>query len=354
MSVTIQDFLSHLDSKRAFYAFVVALAASVPLIFAGLGAPLAPSIPVVLYGGLLFHCQSKYFLAFSSTVKDSPYFLGFILTLLALVQLLLGGIAAGADNALINNALVTRVAGAILPTVCGIFFRQLLMSWDPGETYFDKEYQTIAEGLRTDAAQFRDSQARFVQLVTEFVRTREELLSGEEKVFSEYVSGLKEGSTILSRIQRDYPKRIDGLLVKLDELAVGVAQAATKIQSTFVDMSGTFAQEFDGSRAALAAARTELESDVAALQGAFRGGLAGFAEHAEGLRNAASSEEESAALVRNATVQLSQRVGESGAEITRAVADIKRLTVEIGAIDGIVDDLLRLLTERIRALDAAG
>jgi len=346
----IQEFLSRLDSKRAFYLFVIALYASVLLIISGTGEPWAPSIPVVLYGTILFFCQNKYFLAFSSTVKDSPYFLGFILTLVGLVEILWVNIAREEGTAIV----ITKVASAILPTVFGIFLRQLLMSWDSGDAYFDREYQTIADGLRTDAAKFRDSQARFVQLVAEFVKTREELLSDEEKVFAEYVSGLKESTSILSKIQRDYPKRLADLFQKLDSLGDSVGQAAGRIQNTVTGLSDTYGQEFEKSRTALAAARAELESQIVALQAVFKSGLAGFTEHAESLKRAASSHAESAALVRTATGQLSTRISETGDEVSKVVNDLKRLTGEVKTIDEIVNDLLTLINDRIRALRAAG
>lgn len=346
----IQRFLSLLNARQAFYLFFLALAVSIFLIFAEIGEPWSASLPVIAYGYALFFVQKKYSVALNSTVKDSPYFLGFILTLIGLVEILSSGFTETANT----SVLVSKVATAIFPTVCGIFFRQLLLSWDPEDAYFDREYQTIAEALRTDAANFRDSQARFVQLVSEFTKTREELLSGEEKIFTDYVGALKEGTSVLSKIQRNYPKRIEGLLQEIEGITGKVSKAGETIQATVVGLSNTYSQEFEQSRKVLAAARTELENETLSANSAFGKSIVGFSQHAEGLNKAATSHLESAKLVQDATTKLAQRIVESGTGMSQIVSDLTRLSGEIRAIDGVVGDLINLLNSRIRDLRATG
>ncbi len=343
----LQAFFSHLTARQAFSLFAVALLTSAFLIFENIGEPLSPSLPVILYGSTLFYCQKKFFLTLNTTVKDSPYFLGFILTLLGLMEILNGGLVAQG-----TSTVVPRVGAAILPTVFGIFFRQLLLSWDSSDAYFDREYQSIADGLRTDAAKFRDAQARFVGLVTEFVKTREELLSGEEKVFGEYVAALKEGTSVLAKIQRNYPKRIDGLLEDIAAVSGRVSNAASSIEATVTALTQTYAREFEENRRVLAAARSDLENQAAAAQLAIGNSLSGFAAHAEGLRQAAASHVSGSQSVRDANTKLAEQIAESSAEVSHVVGDLKRLAAEVKAIDEIIGDLINLLSNRVRELRA--
>ncbi len=212
MFSAVQDFLLRLTPSRAFALFFGCFAISTVLIFAEWGKPLSPSLPVIAYGAVLFYCQKWLFVQLNATTKDSPYFLGFLLTLIALLQVL----SLDLSGAVNKEFMVREVGAAILTTICGLFMRQLLLSRDPTEEAQDRVFQGLADEIRKDTLEFHQAQKLFVGLVKEFVQTREEMFAREEKAFSQYIEGLQEGATILGKIQRQYPKRVENLLDSIE------------------------------------------------------------------------------------------------------------------------------------------
>jgi hypothetical protein len=85
----------------------------------------------------MFYCQSSLYVQFNGTTKDSPYFLGFLLTLVALLQIL----SADLSESLGREFMTREVGAAVLTTVCGLFMRQLLLSRDPSEEAQDRVFQ---------------------------------------------------------------------------------------------------------------------------------------------------------------------------------------------------------------------
>src|SRR6266704_1707626 len=124
------NFLRNFSASRAFYAFAIAFALGTLSIYASWG-PWVPALPVVLYGLMLLVAQVGHFVSLEDSVKDSPYFLGFLLTLAALLKALaamgadLKNPSAAADS---SSTLLAAASAAIVPTVAGLFMRQALLS----------------------------------------------------------------------------------------------------------------------------------------------------------------------------------------------------------------------------------
>jgi hypothetical protein len=154
MFTAVQDFLLRLTPLRAFFLFSGCLLAGSMLIFIEWGKPVTPSLPVVAYGLVLFYCQTHLYVQFNATTKDSPYFLGFLLTLIALFQIL----SSDLGESIGREFMVREVGAAVLTTVCGLFMRQLLLSRDPSEEAHDRVLQTLAEEIRRDTVEFHRAQ----------------------------------------------------------------------------------------------------------------------------------------------------------------------------------------------------
>src|SRR6266487_45382 len=134
-------FLGNLTPGRAFFLFCLALATGVILIVLNLGGWIA-MIPVIVYGALLYIAQAFFLVSLDETVKDSPYFLGFLLTLSAIFKAL--GLASGLSSSGGGQSSLLQAAGeAILPTLVGLFMRQALLSRDPAEDVRQAVFQSL-------------------------------------------------------------------------------------------------------------------------------------------------------------------------------------------------------------------
>ncbi len=358
---------------RAFGLFFLAFAISVYLILNELGEPWAPSLPVLGYGLLLFYAQLRYYVDLNATVKDAPYFLGFILTLIALLKVL-SGIRPGVTTD--PTFLTQHVGAAILTTVAGLFVRQLLLSRDPAEEGRDAVFQSLAKEIKERTVDFYQSQKQFVALVQEFVATREGLFSQEEKAFTRYVERMQAAGTILGRLESEHVERFDKVLTAFDSASTAFARAgsegATKLLHVRQEIEAQLKQEGESHRRAvasgaeaLAASRSALEAELGALNGVLAGALPLVSEQVKALAAQVAVYPGAVAGLHESVQSLSQEVLAIRDSIATVGADLKALSSGLGAlpdelggrlrsisadlkgIDAIVDDLVQLLNKRI-------
>jgi hypothetical protein len=202
----------------------------------------------VLYVAALVYAQKVYLVAINSTVKDSPYVLGFILTMAALTKIFrdIAGVSGGTLGIPIRTV-VGEAGTAILATVVGLFGRQLLLSLDPLEYDRDLQFQSIAQQVRDSTAEFHRTQRRFLGLVEEFVSARERLFSREESASTAYVQRLESHNQLLVQLEQQYPARIANITKALDdaidELKRGVTVGATELTKFNEALSSVLASE---------------------------------------------------------------------------------------------------------------
>jgi hypothetical protein len=163
------------------------------LVFGGWGKPFLPTLPVVGYGLVLIVSQEVYYVQLAASIRDSPYFLGFILTLIEILNVLFIGFPQ--EN--IGGFLFREIGAAILTTAAGLMMRQILLANDAAEEAQDRMFRTLAEEVRKDTVEFHQTQKLFVNLIREFVQTRERMFSEEEKASAEYLKVLREAATKL-------------------------------------------------------------------------------------------------------------------------------------------------------------
>jgi hypothetical protein len=175
--------------------------------------------------------------------------------------------------------------------------------------------------------EFHRTQKLFVDLVRECVQSREDLFVREEQAFTKYVERLQEGATVLGNIQLRFPKLGEDLL---NSFEIGVA----KIKTIWTEQETTFGN--------IAKAYTE----------AFEREKQMLSQHAEEIgRLAASYPQAGAALTRSAR-ELYDAVLQAKQGVTGFSGDIGQISIDVKAIDKIVDDVVRLLRERLNALSA--
>jgi hypothetical protein len=384
----VQDFLIRLTPTRAFTLFSIALLAGVGLILSNITPLWGPLVPVLFYGLALAYAQKRFFVQLDGTLKDSPYFLGFILTLFALYDIFLQISAAG-DGGFAIPVIVGKAGGAILPTVVGLFMRQVLLSLDPSEEARDALFQSLAKEIREQTVEFHQTQARFVKLVTEFTSAREKMFSREEKVFTRYVERLDAGASVLGRLQEQYPARIDELLAKAelarDRFAALNQQMEEQIgkwreaMDTRIEAAGSQHEAaIRASESAVTKAGEGLEAQTRALLEVvekaspdlsdrvreIEGALAKYASSAtsvsEGLRGvadqASTTREDLRALgasARSSGVELVQATTDTGEQLRKLLQERLQATHDdLKAIDAIIDELARVLRERLTPVSA--
>ncbi|MDA2935014.1 hypothetical protein MYX82_11835 [Acidobacteria bacterium AH-259-D05] len=210
MLEAVQGYLSELTPNRVLLLFVIALVAGSTVLVANVGGPFVVAVGtgaiVFAYGIVLFYSQTYLFVGLRPPVKNSPYILGFILTLVAFFNIFFKAewsvVTRGID--IDPSLLVGQVGGALLSTIVGLGMRQVIVISDPQEKVLSEVYDEIAEQIRTHWSEFSDAQKGFVGLIKEFLGTKEKLFSQETEAFKRYVTNLQDLSTTLARFEKQH------------------------------------------------------------------------------------------------------------------------------------------------------
>lgn len=380
MTVQLTDLLRPSKPEHAFALFTVAVGAGVALVVSDWLKPWSPSIPVALYGLALYGAQKQHYVHHGPTVRDSPYFLGFILTLVALLRVLseFGAPAAGARPRL--ESFVVEIGAAILTTIVGLFFRQFLLSTDPLEAAQDKALQSFADRLRKQSGALLQAQADFAALASEFAKAHEHIWHDEEAAYKKYITGLQKGAETLSIVAQEYPAKLRDLhatvansaerfgngidsatlaLAKLrSELEAAIRGQSTDLAAAMNSLAHSFGGETRELTAIMRATSQDLQREGPALVsvlGSLRQDLSAVGGELAGLRQtaqmAAVEVGKLPTTVADAAMALRAHTDDSAAAITTRAAAFAK---ELEQIDRIVEDLVRLLKHRIDQLGRVG
>ncbi len=172
-------------ANRAFIAFSAAFGVSAFALFASVGRPFGPSVPILLYSAYLWLHRERIEGPGGETLRDSPYFLGFLLTMTALLKLF-GDASAGTVSFAQNPAVFTsEVGSAILTTVVGLFSRQALQTLIPSSTVDDRDerLERVAAALSSHAVQLERSRQDFLKTMSAETDRRQATLAEEQQRF---------------------------------------------------------------------------------------------------------------------------------------------------------------------------
>jgi len=312
--------LMRFNSQRAFFCFVAAGFLSVFAIFTGIGQPVLPSLPVLLYGLLLLYVQKSGMVRLGGTVKDSPYFLGFILTLVALFRVLYG---LDLSQSLASQGLAfgAQVGGAILTTGVGLFFRQTLLSVDRFEDDADVEFHRLADRIRNDVVEFHHAQELLVKFILEFTKVREEHFTREQKAFKKYVDRLESSQATLSQFVEAFPQRAERLVNQFETLNSGVR----RLHEELVALLEQEAKSYQRVSAAYRSEIGALSAEVKEALTAHRQHLGQFDEAAKSALQLAQSFSQSTRESNGAIVQLGTAIAELNGNLKKAAGAIMNL-----------------------------
>jgi len=182
-------------SNRAFAAFTVALAASMWALFTDIGRPYLPSVPIVVYTLYLYANRTAVGQLGGDSLKDSPYFLGFLLTMFALFKIF-NDVSVSSSLFGQNPALMTQeVGGAVLTTIVGLFCRQALLALVQDEApEEDDRLAALANAVTSHAVAFEVARQQFFrEMADERARQTEELKATQARFLAELnvVSGFR-------------------------------------------------------------------------------------------------------------------------------------------------------------------
>lgn len=274
----LKHFLLGLTPGRAFGLFIMALALGCAFLFVDVGRPWLVTAPVVLYGALLAYSQTRLFVYLNGTLKDSPYFLGFILTLVALSKLFAEIGASGIGK---PARLVSAVGEAILATVVGLVVRHLLFSLDASDSSRDEAFQTVMDSVRKNASDFQTAQQQLVQLVREFTTSRETLFDAERAAHVRFVASVTDTTARLGDLERAWPDRlqtldqsISGTTKLFDEstktVSSALARMTTDAQNASSSLSKTIVNAADATALIASESQEKLRAQFSGLADALR------------------------------------------------------------------------------------
>ncbi len=370
-------FLGNLTPGRAFFLFCFALATGVILIVLNLGGWLA-MIPVVAYGVLLFVSQAFFEVSLDETVKDSPYFLGFLLTLSAIFKAL--GLASGLSSVSATlgtssghqSSLLLAAGEAILPTLAGLFMRQALLSRDPAEDVRQAVFQSLAQELKEHSSAFVGSQRQLVRLIDDFVSTRREQFGAEERAIAAYVAGLEKstdvlgelGATVASDVKDIHRQLVDSaasLRQTLDESISTTAAATKRLASSIEEGIGGAVVSLKTGTSSVSEHLHSMVGGLASAHHELNSLTSGLAKYNEGLQSigtaasASSAElsklpEKLSALTAEATSGLKESLTQVNKGNAEVAEKIQRISSDLTELDHVFEELVQLLIKRMKAV----
>ncbi len=276
----LRQFLLKLTPRRALVLYVVAFGVGCGLLFVDETRPWLVVIPVIVYGGLLAYAQTQLFVYLNGTLKDSPYFLGFTLTLAALVKVFAEITGRPEDQ---QGNLVPAVGGAILVTIVGLVARHLLLSLDASDATRDEAFQTVMDAVRKNAADFQLAQQQLVQMVKEFTLSRETLFESERTAHARFVASVTDSTARLADLHKTWPDRIRAFDESVSTAARTFEESSRTVSVALARIT-TDAQDASSSLSSVVASAADATATIFADgQGRIKAQLSSLADTLDGL-----------------------------------------------------------------------
>jgi hypothetical protein len=323
--VNPRTYLVNLTSRRAVILFLISLACGTLFIVADIGLPWTPALVVCAYGAVLLYCAKVLLVPHSEMTNNSPYFLGFLFFLISLLRTFWSVSSLSDDLQL--GPMVHQLGGALLSTVAGLPFRQLLFAYSPSQAEQDIFFRTLEEELRRSATEFKRSQVELIQLIQEFVEARKVSFSEEEKASQHYIKSLEQAVGLFEQSAATYPAVISSALSTCAQ-SLQVLQEKTRALS---QAAQTLAPEQISGIVTEFAAVRETSASLARDLGGLQIAVVQLKQLAAGLPEG---------MLRGAQ----QEFDEVRRQMRRRVDEIQ---VDLSAIDKVLNDFVALTQERI-------
>jgi hypothetical protein len=349
MTLSARSFFLNLDSRRATLLFLAALTVGSASLIFNILVPALPIAAVFVYSSILLYASLHYMISHSDMIKNSPYFLAFMLFLISLCT-----VFAQAER-LDEKQILPRLSAALIPTVIGLGCRQFLFAYDASQREQDSFYKSLEEELRSSATEFKRSQQRFVELLQEFIDARVSSFAEEEQAAQRYIDSIKRASSVFDETADTYPKAITKAITQLNQRLTRVLEKLEEFSNNAATLDGTALPRVTDHMAALSTAASDVTSQVKTLSTSIETVLKSVQAFPTNIdetmkemaRNFGVSTKSLSESTNLALDELKGSLARQYSEVQSAIMPIRR---DMEAIDQIVTDLVNVLERRIIAM----
>lgn len=181
-----------------------------------------PSLFVLIYGLLLLMIQHSKEKILIDQEKDSPYFMGFMLTLISLLFIFTTNDEIGINNSF--QTLFESIGIAISTTIVGLFFRYVIVISDNNETKEKELLNILAEQQEKTILSYINAQDNLYMLISSFSENHQKIIEEEFKYHNEYInkintfnSGLDEKYILMTKSYEEKAQQINENSSKFSE-----------------------------------------------------------------------------------------------------------------------------------------
>lgn len=156
-------------------------------LFTDVGRPFLPSLPILVYTLYLYANRTSVGQLGGDSLKDSPYFLGFLLTMFALFKIF-NDVSSNSTLFAQNPSLMTQEVGAaVLTTIVGLFCRQALLALVQDEApEEDDRLAALANAVTSHAVAFEVARQQFFrEMAVERTKHTEELQATQARFLAQ-------------------------------------------------------------------------------------------------------------------------------------------------------------------------
>ncbi len=201
------------SALTAFTAFLLIGAASIGINYY---PHWIATISVVIYSLILLVAQFKYHILLSQENKNSPYFLGFILTMWCLFNIFIN--IKKVEPATFGAIVIPQIGAAMLTTIVGLFMRHFLTSGSAEVSEQEKIFKAATDDLKENVIAYKMAQVKLINLIDEFVASHQQMMEQIGIASKEHLNLLSESSDALAKLGRQYPSKINKMLDGFDEI----------------------------------------------------------------------------------------------------------------------------------------
>lgn len=226
-------FLSKVGSNILFILFLLLSTAS---IFSRINEirVYCPAILVAGYGILLLLQQKSKALSYNE--KDSPYFLGFTLTLIALLKTFIECSSTSATSPIIFEG----IGIAISTTIVGLVFRYIIIISDSREKKQTELLNILAEQQEKTIISYTNAQEGLLSLITSFHKHHQKIIEEELEHHNKFITAVENMRMKLSETYSNLARDSKGTAELLKNEFDLMTQSLSKLSDNFNESNKKF------------------------------------------------------------------------------------------------------------------
>lgn len=253
-----------------YWGFVLSLLLSATFIILDTQYIALPSIVVFLYGAYLFLLQQYFNRTLSQNEKDSPYILGFLLTLISLVFsfLMIQNILIDTAELMEISSLAGSIVIALSTTIVGLICRTILVVSDQEDIRTSRLLSIYSHQTDEALSKYLTAQEQITDMVDDFRQTTKAVYEDLNKVQRNLTKRLTSlGSLLDERITEIESKHLSNGK-RLETVMGEIAEGADKFSKTINHLNDSIAV-YQGNVSSTNTSLKSIRDEIAALKEAF-------------------------------------------------------------------------------------